>query len=407
MARRFLIVGTFPGPFYRSLARSLRAKGARVERVILNGGDLIGWRQGGCHIYRQPIEHWQVYITNLLRDRAITDLIIFGDVVRYNAEALAAAKAAGLRCHILENGYFRPAWVTLEHNGVNSYSSLPNQADAIIDAAMSFKKALPKPVDVGAITPFHVLSYMAHYITDHLAYPLFRNFDYPFQAGSFAQGMGHLARQMWLSFLGQKKRFLRTEEELLETQTPFFLVYLQREGDSSITRHSDFADVGALIDHVVESFAAHAPAETKLVIKNHPLDPWLHCHEGRTIAAAIRNRVEDRVVYLDGGTFPLLTRAAQGAITINSTAALAAIEFGRPTKLLGRAFFDIEGLTDQQPLEDFWQNPQEPDHSLFVALRRIVLQETQIAGSYHNPAVRQATAERLAARMIAYEGGDV
>lgn len=407
MARRFLIVGTFPGPFYRSLARSLRTRGAEVERVILNGGDLIGWRQGGCHIFRQPVEQWQAYIATLLRDRAITDLIIFGDVVRYNAEALDAAKAAGLRCHILENGYFRPAWVTLEHHGVNFYSDLPRKADEIIERALSFKDAVPKPITVGAITPFHVLSYMAHYVSDYLAYPVFRNFDYPFQAGSFAQGMGHLARQMWLSFLGQKKRFLRTEEELLETKAPFFLVYLQREGDSSITRHSDFADVGALIDHVVENFAAHAPAETRLVIKNHPLDPWLACHEGRTLAAAIRNRVEDRVVYLDGGTFPLLTRAALGAITINSTAALAAIEFGRPTKLLGRAFFDIDGLTDQQPLEHFWQNPQEPDHDLFIAHRRIVLRETQIAGSYHNPAVRRATADRLATRMIEYEGGNV
>jgi len=403
--RRFLIVGSFPGPFYRRLADALRGQGAEVERVILNGGDLFDWRRRGGHYFRKPIDQWKSFIETLLDRREITDLVIFGDVVRYNAEALEAARLRGINTHILENGYFRPAWITLEHQGVNFYSGLPRDGQGYRMRAQTITQPLPKPIPVGAITPFHVLSYMAHYSADYLLYPVFRNFDYPFQSGSFAQGMGHLARQIWLSFLGQKKRFLAAEKKLLASKTPFFLVYLQREGDSSITRHSDFADVGAMIDHVVDNFAHHAPAHTKLVIKNHPLDPWLNNHERRTLAAAARHQVMDRVIYLDGGTFPLLTRAALGAITINSTAALAALEFGRPTKLLGRAFFDLEGLTDQQSLDRFWTTPQPPDEHLFQALRQVIIHDTQIPGSYHNPSVMQATAERLAAHMISYEAG--
>ena len=41
------------------------------------------------------------------------------------AAALEADRAHPLRVWVLENGYFRPDWITVEENGVNASSGLP------------------------------------------------------------------------------------------------------------------------------------------------------------------------------------------------------------------------------------------------------------------------------------------
>ena len=70
-------------------------------------------------------------------------------------------------------------------------------------------------------------------------------------------------------------------------------------------------------------------------------------------------------------------------------------------KLLGRAFFDVPGLIDQQPLEGFWSAPVRPDHDLFTRFRRRMSVQTQIYGSFHNPRSLTGSAARLADRLLA------
>ena len=60
------------------------------------------------------------------------------------------------------------------------------------------------------------------------------------------------------------------------------------------------------------------------------------------------------------------------------------------------AFFDFEGLTDQQALDAFWQAPSPADLKLFAAFRAYVINRTQINGNYHEPRVMAATAGRVA-----------
>ena len=80
----------------------------------------------------------------------------------------------------------------------------------------------------------------------------------------------------------------------------------------------------------------------------------------------------------------------------NSSAALSALGFGTPVKVLGQAFFDFEGLTDQQPLDRFWTSPVAPDPDLFQRFRATVIARTQINGSFHAPGAIDATAARVA-----------
>ena len=82
----------------------------------------------------------------------------------------------------------------------------------------------------------------------------------------------------------------------------------------------------------------------------------------------------------------------------NSSAALSALGFGTPVKVLGKAFFDMEGLTDPRALDRFWHDPKAPDPALFARFRTWVIDNTQINGGFHGPAVRRATARALVQR---------
>ena len=87
-------------------------------------------------------------------------------------------------------------------------------------------------------------------------------------------------------------------------------------------------------------------------------------------------------------------------MAVNSTAAYAALGFGVPVKLLGRAVFDIDGLTDPRPLEHFWKGPAAPDADLFARFRRRLSARTQVYGSFHNPKNLNGTAKRLVERLV-------
>ena len=70
-------------------------------------------------------------------------------------------------------------------------------------------------------------------------------------------------------------------------------------------------------------------------------------------------------------------------MTVNSTVGLSALQRGRPTKALGRAVYDVPGLTYQGPLDDFWRSPPPPDAALCRAFRNVVVHATQINGGFY------------------------
>jgi len=394
MSRKVLLVTLPAGPFGRFLDRALRASGAEVKRVVMNGGEMFDWLSPATAWFKGPRDSFAPWIERRLRD-GYTDVVVFNDVNPYSQDALKAARALGLKTWILENGYQRPDWITLETDGVNARSGLPRDPRAYDDAD---KLAPPEErPHIGAITPFHAFNTIAHYTLIVLFSPWMHGYRYPFTVSIHGQVFGHTWRYArWLARREQRER----QAERVAKLTPYFLLCLQREGDSQLMVHSDLKTNREVMDRVIASFAAHAPAEARLVIKNHPLDPGLSNLERTAFDIAAAHAVQHRVSFLEGGHFAALARASQGVVAVNSTAALAAVGFGTPVKLLGRAFFDLPGLIDQQPLESFWSAPQEADHDLFHRFRRVMSVQTQIYGSYHNPRSLTGTAERVAARIL-------
>jgi capsular polysaccharide export protein len=394
--RRFLLVTLPSGPFGRRFAKQLRQGGADVLRVLLNGGDLISWGTRGALWPRVPRPLWQSWLEWQFFEQSITDVVVFGDTMVYSAEALASARAHDLRTWVLENGYNRPDWITVEPTGVNANSCLPRDPEAYAEVEPG-EPGGDTP-HIGPITPYHTLNITSYFTGVVLGGPFFPTYRYPYAVPLWPQIFGHIAR--YCRGVGRHDRLDDEATAAIRDERPYFLACLQREGDSQLLDHSDLKTNTAFMTHLIANFAANAPAGHRLIFKNHPLDPGVEDLKTRCFAISRRHQVAERVAFLEGGAFATLARASKGVVAVNSTAAYAALGFGVPVKLLGRAVFDIRGLTDSAPLADFWVSPQAPDADLFARFRRKLSARTQVYGSFHNPRHLNGTAKRLVERIV-------
>ncbi len=397
--RHFLFLRGPFGAFFGQVADALSRSGGKVSKIVFDGGDLSDWGFFRPHItYREGEDAWPTWIERFLVDRRITDLVVFNDCLDVHMAAIAAAKRRGLQVHVFEEGYFRPRWITLENEGVNAYSPCPRDASFYRDHGAALGRAAVGDRDVGRPTAWLIVRGIGHYVCKVFLSPLYPKRRNPFALPIYDQIVGSIARYT-------KNKFTRREVErrvakLTGSPHPFFLALMQRAGDSQLWKHSNYTNESFAAE-VIESFARHAPADSRLVFKLHPLDPGMVDYERMVEALAAENGVRNRIMFLDGGNLNQLAHQAKGAVTINSTAGLATIGFGCPTKVLGRAVYDIEGLTDRKPLNRFWNEPEPPDSDLFLRFRHVMMERTQINGAFYTPAgIRMAAvaaAERLGA----------
>lgn len=385
--RRFLIVSAPFGAFSRHFAAELRRRGATVTRVLFNAGDLMDWGGRDAIRFLQGPRDWPEAFRRLAGD-GFTDILTFGEGGPYNRAVLDQARDVRANVWVFENGYFRPHWITVELNGVNARTSLPRDASGYPEPA---PEEAPFRV-AGKILPHHVVNLSLYHLIQLPGRPLFPRYGKPYTHPAWKQCAGHIWRYVRLRFTPAS----HADADRLAARGPFFLVCLQREGDAQLLAYSTFKSNAAFLARIFDSFAAHAAPEDRLVVKNHPLDPGLIDLKRQTLRLAAERGLAGRVDFIDGGLLAQLCRASKGMVVNNSTAALSALGFGTPVKVLGDAFFDFEGLTDQKPLDDFWAAPEPADHDLFVRFRAHVLARTQVNGNYHDPSMRELTVRNLA-----------
>ena len=323
----------------------------------------------------------------------MTDLSVFGDCHPYAAGAIDEARRRGVAVRVLEEGYFRPHWITLEREGVNGCSRLPRDPQAYRWAAAQQTAATAAPGPAHAALTLRISLY---FVGVYLAQPFFRGFRQPYAYSPLRQALAHArkyAADRWSELVHRRKR--------APTPARYFLVLLQRPGDSQIVRHSPFRTVADMIELVMASFARWAPADARLVFKTHPLDHGIERHDlqiGRLSAAL---GVAGRVSLVDESRLDGVLSPAVGVVTGNSTGGLAALELGKPTIALGQAIYNLPGLAHQAGLDRFWSAPEPPDPSLFEAFKRTVIALTQVNGAFASRAGARLAAEGVAERLLA------
>lgn len=384
--RRFLIVTAPFGRFARVLARVLRDQGADVSRMVFNVADHVSWRDADAIPFKESVRSWPDRLRQISAD--FTDILVFGEGGGYNQGVLSQSDQLGCAVWVLENGYFRPDWITVERNGVNASSGLPRSADGYGEPA----PALPVTRPVGRILPHHVINISLYHAIEPFGRGFFPNYVHPYLVSPSQQFWGHVRRYVGLAL----QRRHDCDAQALRSRGPFFLACLQREGDVQLLRYSHYANNMAFLAEVMGSFAQHAPADHRLVVKNHPLDPGLADLAHLTHCLAVERGIADRVDFIDGGNLAQLCRASQGMVVNNSSAALSALGFQTPVKVLGDAFFDFEGLTDQNSMDEFWSAPTPPNPQLFKRFRAHVIARAQVNGNYHEPRAMRRTARGVA-----------
>jgi capsular polysaccharide export protein len=397
-SRNFLLLQGPAGSFFARLGEQLRTRRHGVFRIHFNGGDRLFWRGGGAEDFAGDHAQWPQFLGERLGRWAVTDLVLFGDCRPLHQVAIRIARLRRVRVHVFEEGYLRPNWLTLEAEGVNRLSSLPREPAWYREAAQQ----LP-PWDAGTPIPSSFPRRAAVDVAYNFAnlllapnYPGYRTHKpwHPLQ--EYRAG----ARR----FFGKpaaRQRATRLIELLLADTRPYYLFPLQLETDAQIRFHSGFGSMAPPIEAVIESFAAQAPEQARLVVTEHPLDTGVFDLGQVTREQAERRGVADRVVFLQGGSPEALLRGSRGIVTVNSTIGLLALSYGLPVKTLGHAIYDLPGLACQRPLDQFWLAGSAPDAVLFDCFRRVVAARAQINGGLYSALGLRLAAEAAAQRLSA------
>lgn len=391
--RAFLFLQGPPGPLLHQLATAMRDRGMKVERINICAGDRIDWPEPATD-FRGRFGDWPVFFDNFLREHQITDILLFGDCRPYHVSARGIAALRGVRTYVLEEGYLRPHWMTLELDGVNGHSRLARNKEWLIEQA----SALPPEPYLPPITATfrrRVRDTARHYIAVHagkLAYPFYRTHR-PGSALMEAIGWG------W-KYLTRTRRERQTAAVLSHLEgKPFFLFPLQLSCDYQIRSHSPFPDMRAAARYVMESFARHAPDDVHLLIKAHPFDTSLFNWRQSINRRACRLGIGDRVHFIDGGELEQLAADTAGMVCVNSTSATLALAAGSPVCTLGEAIYKVPGLTYPRHIDEFWTDPVPPEPGLYGAFRRVLVDRCLVRGGIASESAVQTLIDSMLERL--------
>lgn len=379
--RSFLFLQGSCSHFFMRLADAVARDGHAVRRVLFTVGDWVYWQGRPAEHYRGRRQDYTDFLGSLLDREGVTDLIMHGDSRLIHAEAVRLGIERNIRIHVFEEGYFRPNWITLERGGINGHSRLPKDPDWYRAVGQTLDDpGNGEPVQNPTwLLAAHELAYHLPNIGNYLLYPKYRTHRPHVSAVELA---GWALRFSKLPML--EKRDNESIRQLIASEKPFYFFPLQLDSDSQIRDHSNYDNMSAVLEELLTSFAAHAPAGHLLVLKNHPHDIGVVNFKRKVGRLGRELGIDKQIVYLESGDLPLLLKHAQGVVTVNSTVGPSALVHHKPVIVLGRAIYDIPGLTFQGALRDFWVQCEPPDMALFRYFRNTVIHSTQINGGLYS-----------------------
>jgi capsule polysaccharide modification protein KpsS len=375
----------------RRFADDLRAAGVAVTKVNLHAGEALFFPDAVA--YRGTRNEWPAFVRGLLRERSIDAVFVYGDCRPYHRMAIEVARELGVAVWVLEEGYLRPDWITLERDGVNGNSHLSRDPDFYRRMARTLPEPdAPEPVG-DAFLPSALYSIanacaITWFSSGYPSYEHHRPMHALYQTRAWVTSA---ARKQWF---GYRERH-ELDEIVRSFSGRYFFVPLQVHCDFQLD-HSRFDDIPEFVEEVVSTFARVAREDEAIVIKHHPMDRAYREYGAYMRDLARRHGLGRRLRYVHDLHLPTLLKHARGTVTINSTVGLSSLHHGTPVKTMGYAVYDMPGLTHQGSLEDFFRDPGRVDPELYDGFRKYLIHTNQANGSYYKrlPGERTGTGVR-------------
>ena len=393
--RVFLFLQGPHGPFFLQLAKMLEGAGYACWRVGFNAADKVFWRPGNRFIGFKGLQHeWPETFRNLVSDKSITDLVVYGDTRNIHHIAISEARDLNITVHVFEEGYLRPYWITYERGGSNGNSRLMQMPLKQMQKDLTtYDLDAPMPPSHWGDTRQHVF-YGALYhwfiMFANRAFPHFK----PHRDLTVVQEFKLHLRRLCLLPLHSIERKLATSR-IHKGGFPYHLVLLQLEHDASLQRYSSFQNNSQFLEMVIKEFSLGAPRHHHLVIKAHPLEDDRAAIRGQLRHLGGKYQVSKRIHYVRGGKLAKLLDHACSAVTVNSTAAQQVLWRGLPLKIFGKAIYDKPDFVSQASLAQFFAKPTPPNARGYRDFRRFLLETSQIAGGFYSRRARQQLLRRV------------
>ncbi|WP_170330894.1 capsule biosynthesis protein [Ruegeria arenilitoris] len=398
--RVFLFLQGPHGPFFSGLGRMLRSTGAEVWRVGFNAGDQAFWFDKSSYIpFRDAPENWRDRLLELIDERNVTDIVLYGDTRPVHSKAVKVAKAKGVTAHVFEEGYLRPWWVTYERFGSNGNSRLMSLGVQQMQHALdqSVLQVPPPPSHWGDMRQHIFYGALYHWFVLFLNQS-YRNFRRHRDLPVSKEFKLYFKRLALMPFHRIQRRWATAR--VLGNGHPYHLILLQLGHDSSVQAHSDYSCMSDFLEDVFLGFAKGAPAHHRLVVKEHPLENHREPLHRRVRQMAKAHGVSDRVHYVPGGKLAKLLDGANSAVTINSTAGQQVLWRGIPLRIFGRSVYDKPEFVSRQPLAAFFAAPMPPNRDAYQSYRRFLLKTSQLPGGFYSHRGRRQLLRSVADMML-------
>ena len=374
--------------------------GHSVAKINFNGGDWFFWHGLNEINFDGKPEDFSPYLEAFLDKTETTDIVLFGDCRPWHLAAIEQAQNRQTSVWVFEEGYIRPHWITLEMDGVNANSPF----DLNI-----FQKNEMMPPEPGID---HIA--ISGGLKQRIAYDFIYNFMNLLLKWKFPHHRTHRPYPIWKEYaswaarlgklLLQRNRAEKQINAFLNKDGMKFLFPLQLDSDFQVRIHSPFGGIPDALEFVLNEFATWAPANSQLLIKNHPLDNGQIDYENRIEQLCKQLGIAERVCYVDGGDLNQMLSGVDGVVTINSTVGITALEAGCPVMLLGKAIYAIDGLVVGAKDTEFWERPTPPNPELFIEFKTALLGHCHVNGNFYTHAGIKLAVQNSFSRMTSASG---
>ena len=366
------------GPLFNRISAWKRNGDGQVHRIVFNGGDLVCCDHESPIIFGGSVEEWPAFLWHALNNLNIDGVLLFGQTRIYHQEAIRICSQMGVTVFVMEEGYIRPGFLTLETWGVNALSNTLSRYEWDEQRSPATTKPLARSRH-GLNLTFHTARYYLALAARAKQFPKYRHHR---DRSLLRNGLYWIKGA--LSLATTRLHDKTSVRKIKNTNANFFFIPLQLDTDSQIIFHSNYKNVWEFLAYAMNSFARCASDTDWLVIKQHPLARGVWGIDDRINKLAHELGIPERVIFIQDCRIHDLVNASAGVVTINSTVGIQAIYCARPLKVMGDAIYKVEGLADSQPVDEFWINPAKPDAELARTFYSALKGLTQVPGMLYD-----------------------